>query len=337
MKNILYIGNNLSNKTSNISGIKVLSALLKQEGFTIYTSSSKNNKVLRLIDMVFTCFTTCKKVDYVLIDTYSTQNFYYALVVSQICRWFKTDYIPILHGGKLPERLKQNPQLCHKLFANAKSCVAPSNFLKKAFESYGYSNIIHIPNTIQIENYNFKERDYESLNILWVRSFSKIYNPEMAVRVVYKLKRSYPEVTLCMVGPDADNSRVQVEELARDLDVNVTFTGKLKKAEWIRLSEDYNVFINTTNFDNTPLSLIEAMALGLPVVSTNVGGIPYLIEDKKHGLLVAQNDVDAMANAITHLMVNKTERQLLVSNARQKVESFDWNSVKDVWLKLLSS
>ena len=66
----------------------------------------------------------------------------------------------------------------------------------------------------------------------------------------------------------------------------MNFTGKLSKQEWRDLSKDYNVFINTTNFDNTPVSVIEAMALGIPVVSTNVGGLPFLITDKVDGVLV---------------------------------------------------
>ena len=85
------------------------------------------------------------------------------------------------------------------------------------------------------------------------------------------------DATLAMIGPDVDGSLTKVKDLARKKNLDVNFTGKLSKPEWINYSKDFNVFINTTNFDNTPVSVIEAMALGLPVVSTNVGGMPFLI------------------------------------------------------------
>jgi glycosyltransferase involved in cell wall biosynthesis len=91
------------------------------------------------------------------------------------------------------------------------------------------------------------------------------------------------------------------------------------------------VFINTTNFDNTPVSVIEAMALGLPIVSTNVGGMPFLIEDRKQGLLVPPNDVTAMVNAILQLFDSPELRGLLIAHARQHVEHFDWHTVKSLW------
>ena len=114
------------------------------------------------------------------------------------------------------------------------------------------------------------------------------------------------------------------------------FTGKLTKSEWIHLSKDYNVFINTTNIDNTPVSVIEAMALGLPVVSTNVGGIPYLIEDHTNGLLVEKNNAEAMAAAVVTLMNDAIKREQLILNARKLVEGFDWERVKYAWKEILS-
>ena len=77
-----------------------------------------------------------------------------------------------------------------------------------------------------------------------------------------------------------DGSMEACKEYAAEEKLPVKFTGKLEKNEWIKISADAGIFINTSNIDNTPVSLMEAMALGLPVVSTNVGGIPYLIEDR---------------------------------------------------------
>ena len=121
MRTILYIGNKLEhNSSKNVSTIQILGSALEGEGFHVIYASSKSNKLQRLCDMIWTCLKARKKADYVLIDTYSTQNFYYALIISQICRLFKLDYIPILHGGNLEKRLKENPKFSQLIFSHAK-------------------------------------------------------------------------------------------------------------------------------------------------------------------------------------------------------------------------
>ena len=139
-----------------------------------------------------------------------------------------------------------------------------------------------------------------------------------------------------MIGPEVDGALVKIKQLARERNLSVNFTGKLPKEEWRAYSKTCNVFINTTNVDNTPVSVIEAMALGLPVVSTNVGGIPFLISDGVDGLLLEPQDVEAMANAIIRLKLDEELRKTLVANARAKVENFGWNVIRPKWETLLS-
>jgi glycosyltransferase involved in cell wall biosynthesis len=213
--------------------------------------------------------------------------------------------------------------------------VAPSHYLLNAFLSKGYSNIIHIPNAIELNEYAFLNREFKVPKLLWVRSFAKIYNPKMAIKVLAELRKEYSEAVLCMVGPDKENVLEECKSYAKSLNVNVQFTGKLSKEEWIELSKEYNVFINTTHFDNTPVSVIEAMALGLPIVTTNVGGIPFLVNDNSSGLLVNDNDVEGMVNAIKLLFNDKELGNQLIINARKTVENFDWNVVKYKWFEIL--
>ena len=113
------------------------------------------------------------------------------------------------------------------------------------------------------------------------------------------------------------------------------FTGRLPKAEWIALSRDFDIFINTTNFDNTPVSVMEAMALGLPVVSTNAGGLPFLITHDTDGLLVPVGDEEAFLLAISRLLDDAATAEKLSRNGRKKVERFAWEQVKPLWCKLL--
>ncbi|GAA4815462.1 glycosyltransferase family 4 protein [Litoribaculum gwangyangense] len=336
MRHIVYIGNKANDrKKTNVSSIDILSSLLKESGFVVFSASHKKDMLLRLIHMLYTCLKYRKEADYVLIDTYSTLNFYYAYFVSQFCRVLKLKYIPILHGGNLPNRLKNSPKLSKAIFNHAFKNIAPSEYIKSQFINFGFHNIKIIPNAIDLKNYPFKERTFEKVKLLWVRSFSKIYNPLLAVKILKTLKERGISAELCMVGPDSDGCLNDVKEYAKSLGLKVTFTGKLNKEDWISLSKNYNIFINTTNFDNTPVSVIEAMALGLPVISTNVGGIPFLIENQKTGILVAPNSVESFITEINKIMTSPEKANHLAMVARKKVEDFDWSHIKTQWIKVL--
>lgn len=332
---ILYIGNKLSKHGNTPTSVEILGDLLSQH-FHIVSVSDKKNKMLRLAEMLWSIVRYRHTTEFVLIDTYSTSNFYYAVLSGALAKTLRIKYIPVLRGGNLPERVERNPRLAKLLFANAYVNVAPSRYLLSTFESSGYKTVF-IPNNIEIKHYPFKLRRRIEPKLLYVRAFSSVYNPKMALFVLKKLLHRYPEASLCMVGPDRDGTFASTRELCHTmgLDDKVTFTGKLSKEEWWKLSESYDVFINTTNFDNTPVSVMEAMALGLPVVSTNVGGIPYLVEEDKEALLVDADDAEAMAEKISQLIENPDKAVALAENARKKVEGFDWKNVQSKWFELL--
>lgn len=331
---ILYIGNNLTKKTKYNSTLTILSNLLSKEGYNITISSDKQNKLLRLISMCLSVIKLRNKVSYILIDTFSTSNFYYALLTSQIARFFKIKYIPILHGGNLPYRISKNPISSKLIFKNSFKNIAPSFYLKNEFEKHGYKTQF-IPNILEIEDYNFIERLNIQPKILWVRAFKEIYNPTLAIKVLNLLKIDFPEAKLCMVGPFVDTSYTNTLEVVKNLKLenSVEFTDVLLKEDWHKKSEEFDIFINTTNFDNTPVSVMEAMALGLPVVSTNVGGLPFLIDNKIDGLLVEKENEILMTSAIQSILNNKFPD--LVFNARKKVEGFSWHNNRQKWLEIL--
>jgi glycosyltransferase involved in cell wall biosynthesis len=333
-KTILYIGNNLAKKTNYTISMDILSRLLGIEGFTIYKSSSKLNNFLRLSEMCYDLVRYRSKVDYVLIDTFSSTNFYYTLLTSQLCRFISLKYLPILRGGNLPYRLKQNPRLSSLIFKNSYQNIAPSGYLKYEFEKEGFNTIL-IPNIIPIADYTYKERKKITPKLLYVRAFAEIYNPTLAIEVLKELKNTYPKAILCMIGPDKDGTLADVQDLISTygLDKSVEITGVLAQKEWHKKSKAFDIFINTTNIDNTPVSVIEAMALGLPVVSTNVGGMPYLIQHNVDGVLVEKNNPSAMTTEICKIL--EENKYSLALNARKKVENFDWNIVKSKWMKIL--
>ena len=334
MQRIFYIGNKLEKWGRTPTAVDTIPDLLKTEGLEIVSISSFQNKFLRLLEMCLYClFGNYQKL---LIDTYSTQNFIYAKFCGSIARFRGKDYYFILHGGNLSNRLRSSGNYVTNLFQTATNLVAPSKYLYQQFDQLGYENLICIPNAIPLQNYNFKHRIHTFPKLLWIRSFQELYNPKLAIQVLENLSDLYTDSELCMVGPDKDGSLEELKNYVDQHNLNVTFTGKLAKSHLISLASEYTIFLNTSNIDNTPVSVMEAMALGLPVVSTNVGGMPYLIQNEQTGLLVTPEDPKAMTAACIKLISQPEFSAQLAKNARIEVENFDWDRVKHQWLDLLS-
>ena len=160
----------------------------------------------------------------------------------------------------------------------------------------------------------------------------------MAVIVLHSVIKDFPEAHLCMVGPVKDNSINVVNNFINKfkLSKNITITGKLNKKDWIELSSEYDIFINTTNYDNHPITLLESMALGLPIVSTNPGGIPDLLSHNQTAKLVKPNDVSGMASQIIDYLLNDHERIQIAINARKIVEeNFSKEKIIPKWSTII--
>jgi glycosyltransferase involved in cell wall biosynthesis len=341
-KQILYIGNHLSTQGKYPSVGEAMQPLMLPE-VALHLVSPIKNKFLRMLDMAFSVLKCGRSQQPVLIDVYSTTNFYYAFLVAILCRALFVKYLPILHGGNLPHRLAKNPWMCRVICSAATVNIAPSQYLAEHFIKAGFKTTV-IPNFIHIQNYDFKLRDkailpHESLNLLWVRAFDALYNPDMAVEIVLILKQTYPNIKLQMVGPDKDGSMGRCQALVKKyaLEQHVFFLGLLSKPEWRQISQESHIFFNTTNFDNMPVSVVEAMALGIPVVSTNVGGMPYLITQNENGVLVPPGNALAMVDAILKVAGSGALSKELSHNGRMLAENLDWSRVKQLWISNINA
>lgn len=334
-KKIVYIDNFLTEHGHTPTIGLSLANLLVDEGYKVIKASTKKSKVWRLLDMLFVIFKE-RKDAIVLISTYSSEAFYFALACSWLCRFLRIKYIPCLHGGNLPQRIQLSKKMSHQLFAHSYMNVAVSGYLESYIKENNWKVIV-IPNIIHIKEYPFLQRYQCRPKLLWVRSFHEIYNPALAINVVKQLVQNYPQAKLTMVGPDKDGSLDACKKLVDDLGINanVDFKGLMKREDWVNLSAAYDIFINTTNFDNLPVSIIEAMALGMPTISTNVGGLKYLITDKQNGLLINPNSENEFLHAISMLINDNELATSLSKNARNFANEFDWDHVKEQWNTLL--
>jgi glycosyltransferase involved in cell wall biosynthesis len=334
---ICSIGNMLGRNAGYITTQgQILADLLAGEGYDVTCVSSKINRFLRLMEIIKTLVAGRHHFDMVLLEVYSGLNFIVADIVGRLCRAFKIPMIMVLHGGELPEHIQKYPRWTKKVLKRGAILVAPSPFLAEKIGEYEFQVRV-IPNIIDIEKYPFCERSKISPQLIWMRSFHPIYNPEMAVKVLCKLKGIEPSATLIMAGVDKgleDSIKEMVE--AMNLTDSVQFTGFLDLKKKLREFRAADVFINTNRVDNMPVSVVEARASGLPVVATNVGGLRYLIQNGEDGMLVENDDVEAMVGSINTLLKNPELTRKISQNGRAFAESSAWTNVCIKWESLFS-
>lgn len=239
-----------------------------------------------------------------------------------------------------PSRFSRKyPKRVQSCLNRATIVVSPSRYLKEQMSSFR-PDIRILPNALDISGYTFRNRKLPQPHLVWVRSFHKTYNPSLAPKVGALLISDFPTLHLTMVGPDkGDGSFDHVLQVAEELGIRnkMTFPGGVPQAEVFDWMNKGDIFLNTTNVDNTPLSVIQAMACGMCVISTKVGGISYLLEHEQDALLVPPDDPVAMATAVRRILTEPGLANRISGNARKKVEQFDWAIVLPKWKALLAS
>ena len=169
------------------------------------------------------------------------------------------------------------------------------------------------------------------------RNLEPIYDNETAIRAFALVRSRYPDATLTIAGsgPEAGTLQALTDHLA--LTTAVTFTGRLEPQAIANLYREADIAINPSLVDNMPNSVLEALASGIPVVSTNVGGVPYIVSDGETALLVPARSPEAMASAITRLIEEPSLCSQLIDNGMAEVQRYTWDTVWPLWEKVYQS
>jgi L-malate glycosyltransferase len=315
---------------------EVLADRFTEAGYSVSSVSAHPNRYVRLLDIVKTLLTQGHSTDVMMLQVFGGPSF----VVEDLASWIgqrkRQPIVMTLHGGAFPEFQQRYPQWTRRVLRRATRIVAPSAYLARAVEQRGFTAEI-IPNLIELVDYPFRQRTNLAPRLFWMRSFHPVWNPQMAVRVLAKLRQRYPEATLVMAGQDK-GLQSECERLAEELGVRAALElpGFIDAEQKRQFAAASDVFINTNRIDNMPVAVVEACAFGLPVVSTSVGGIPDLLTDGESGLLVASDDDDAMVAAILQLLNEPNLAANLSSNGRRLAEKSAWEAVRQQWETLFS-
>ncbi len=208
--------------------------------------------------------------------------------------------------------------------------VAPSGFLKEVFARYGMAAEV-VPNIIDLVKFHPAEAGPATTHIVVARNLEPIYDVASALRALSILRRKHPEVRMSIAGSGPERERL--EQLTRELGIaeQVNFTGRLDSHQMAALYRESSLSLNTALVDNMPNSVLESLASGLPVVSTDVGGVPFLVRHEETALLVKAGDPDGMAAALARLIDDDVLRRRLIEHGSEYVQGFAWSHVRDRW------
>ncbi len=238
--------------------------------------------------------------------------------------------IPVIvnyRGGEAASFLANSTKIVGPSMRQAAALVVPSGFLKAVFASFDMAAVI-VPNIVDIERFN-NPPPHRNLrrHLLVARNLEPIYDNETAIRAFLAVHRKYPDATLTIAGsgPLAESLRSLANTLG--LAYAIKFSGRLDRDAMAKAYREADIAINPSLVDNMPNSILEAMASGIPVVSTNVGGVPFIVHDQDTALLVPPKSPDAMANAILRLIEDAALSEKLVDNGLAEVEKYTWQRV----------
>ncbi len=242
---------------------------------------------------------------------------------------------PILlnyHSGEADDHLRRWPRTTFPLMALANRVVVPSEYLVQVFAGFGI-RAEAISNTVDLERFRFRDREPLKPVLLSNRNFENNYSIECALRAFALIERSVPEASLIVAGDGSHRERLY--KLASELEIkNIEFLGAVPPRDMPALYDRADIFINSSVVDNQPLSIIEAFAAGLPVVTTNAGGIPFMVKDGETGMMTERGDHKALAASVIRLLENSALASYVASRARQECRKYSWSAVAEKWIKL---
>jgi L-malate glycosyltransferase len=238
------------------------------------------------------------------------------------------------HSGEAPDHLARWGLLVHPWLHLVDEIVVPSEYLQSVFSRHGYRTRV-IRNIVDISRFGYKERRSLHPRLLSTRNLEPHYRVDNTLEAFARVKVRYPEATLTVAGCGSEEDRLR--ELAASFGVDgIRFAGRIEPEAMPRLYDEADVFLNSSVIDNQPLSVLEAFAAGLPVISTGTGGLAAMVRDGETGLIIPPGDPGAMADAIMTLLGNQKRTLAMARRARHEAEQYTWPCVRHAWATVYS-
>lgn len=244
--------------------------------------------------------------------------------------------VPVIvnyRGGEAEPFFAAAPRWVHRTLASADVLVVPSAFLEGVFRRFGFSSVI-VPNIINLQRFNLpRKRAVEaSHHIVVTRNLEPIYDIPTVLTAFSLILARLPGARLTIAGSGPELARL--EALAKDLKVDeaVRFAGRIDNEDIPALYAAADLMVNPSTVDNMPISILEAFASGVPVVSTDVGGVPFIAEHGRTAVLIPARAPEKMAAAMLEILENQSVAGRMAEAARDEVKQYAWPVIREKWL-----
>ena len=337
-KRIAFVGPMLGRNPGRVpDAAEELAARLAGRGYDCLLTSATPNRYARFFDILQTILRRRTEIDIVSLQVYGGPSFVVEDTVSRLARALKKPLVMALQGGALPEFMRRRPAWSRQVLGRAGALVTPSHYLKEFLQGYGFASTV-IPNALDLSRYPFKQRERATPRVAWLRAMHAIYSPADAVETAAILAPEFPGLQMAMIGPDMkDGSLEFVKELIEEKELRNTIelVGAIPKADVPARLAHYDILLNTTLFESFGIGVMEAAALGMNIVTTDVGELRYLWQDGVNALLVPVRRPDLLAVAVRRCLTEPELAARLSRNARANAQQYGWDAVLPAWEDLL--
>ena len=310
-----------------ISGqVEILQRKLRSEGHVADIFSTKGSLFWRL-GLFCQLRKVARSYDVLHIHCCSGWGFLPAVVGVTVGRRLKKRVVLTYHGGGGERFFDKHTRLIKHYLTRTDANIVLSGFLAKVFEKQQLPYTI-IPNIIELDGSHYRERTSIQPNFICLRAHEPLYNIPCILQAFQKVLTELPEATLTLVGTGSEHEVLMA--MVKEMELkNVSFTGRVDNKEIYRYLDMADIMLSSPKVDNMPVSLLEAMNAGLLVISSNVGGVPYMIEANKNGYLFPSDDSDALASLMIQAVRVPSESTAIIRNAHQGVDAYRWENIKD--------
>lgn len=309
-----------------ISGqVELLQRYLREEGHIADIFSSKGSFLWHL-GLFYHLWKVARNYDVLHIHCCSGWGFLPAVAGVSIGRKMGKHLVLTYHGGGGEQFFNKYPRLVRHYLLRTDTNIVLSGFLAKVFEKHHLPYTI-IPNIIELDDLQFRFREIILPRFICTRAHEPLYNIPCILKAFQTVQAELPEATLTLVGNGSEHEKLI--QLSKKMNLrNITFTGRVDNNEIYRQLNKADIFLSSPTVDNMPVSLLEAMHAGLLVISSNVGGVPYMINDCKTGYLFPSDDSNALAELMIKAVRQPTESISLIHNAHQAVNVYRWENIR---------
>ena len=311
-----------------ISGqVEALQRHLRAEGHEVEIFSAKGS-VWQRLGMPRKLRKLLRTCDVLHIHCCSQWGFWPAVLGVDASRGLGKRTVVTYHGGGAERFFEKHHRLVHRYLSRADANIVLSGFLADIFQRHGLPHVT-IPNIVDLDADHFRQRTTMLPHYICTRAHEELYNIPCLLRAFQKVQQQHPEATLTLVGGGSMHS--QLQQQVNDMGLHgVTFTGRVDNSQIYSHLDRADIFVSTPKVDNMPVSLLEAMNAGLLVISSRVGGVPFIVKNGRDALLFESDNDAELAKQMLWPLDNDTIAAAITMQARRTVDRYRWQNIKDL-------